>query len=96
MATGVIKRGTIVLIRYPFTDLSASKLRPALVLTPDPLLRKIDEAIFLFISSVKPAVVLPTDYILATDHPSFPTTGLKQTSIFKAHKIGRMLFSYEQ
>ena len=40
MAPGVIQRGSIVLIRYPFTDLSAAKLRPALILTPDLLLRK--------------------------------------------------------
>ena len=28
----IIKRGTVVLVRFPFSDLSASKLRPAVVL----------------------------------------------------------------
>lgn len=28
----VMKRGTVVLVRFPFSDLSASKLRPAVVL----------------------------------------------------------------
>ncbi|AEB09572.1 type II toxin-antitoxin system PemK/MazF family toxin [Desulfobacca acetoxidans] len=97
MAPGVIRRGSIVLVKYPlcrsgdrlyhFTDLSAQKLRPALILTPDSLLRKLDEAVFLFISSVIPDVVLPSDYILTTDHPSFPATGLKRSSVFRAHKI---------
>jgi mRNA interferase MazF len=27
-----VKRGTVVLVRFPFSDLSASKLRPAVVL----------------------------------------------------------------
>jgi mRNA interferase MazF len=87
MAPGLIQRGSIVLIRYPFTDLSSSKVRPAVVLTTDQLLRKLDEAIFLFISSVMPAVVIPSDYILTTDHPAFPATGLKVDSVFRAHKI---------
>lgn len=32
-APPVVKRGTVVLVRFPFSDLSASKLRPAVVLT---------------------------------------------------------------
>ncbi|WP_449243773.1 type II toxin-antitoxin system PemK/MazF family toxin [Desulfobacca acetoxidans] len=87
MAPGVIRRGSIVLVKYPFTDLSAQKLRPALILTPDSLLQRLDEAIFLFISSVIPDVALPPDYILTTDHQSFSATGLKRSSIFRAHKI---------
>jgi mRNA-degrading endonuclease toxin of MazEF toxin-antitoxin module len=35
MAQSVVKRGSVVLIRYPFTDLTGAKVRPALVLTPD-------------------------------------------------------------
>jgi mRNA interferase MazF len=30
--SSVMKRGTVVLVRFPFSDLSASKLRPAVVL----------------------------------------------------------------
>jgi hypothetical protein len=39
MAQSVVKRGSVVLISYPFTDLSGAKVRPTLVLTPDDLLR---------------------------------------------------------
>lgn len=38
MAQPLVKRGSAVLIRYPFTDLTGAKVRPALVVTPDPLL----------------------------------------------------------
>ena len=46
-----VKRGSIVLIRYPFTDLSSSKVRPALIITPNKLLSKLDDVLCLFISS---------------------------------------------
>ena len=36
MAQSKVKRGSVV-IRYPFTDLTSAKVRPALVLTPDHL-----------------------------------------------------------
>ena len=31
MAQSIVKRGNVVLIRYPFTDLTGAKVRPALV-----------------------------------------------------------------
>ena len=34
MAQSVVKRGSVVLIRYPFTDLTGAKVHPVLVLTP--------------------------------------------------------------
>jgi hypothetical protein len=69
MAKQILKRGGIVLVRYPFTDLSGSKVRPALALTPDDLLSQMDDALFLFISSTIPLNLLPTDLVLKRDHP---------------------------
>jgi len=38
MAQSIVKRGSVVLIRYPFTDLTGVKVRPTLVVTPNHLL----------------------------------------------------------
>ena len=41
MAQSIVKRGSVVLIRSPFTDLTGAQVRPALVLTPDHLLPRL-------------------------------------------------------
>ncbi len=80
-------RGSVVLIRYPFTDLTGVKVRPAIVLTSDRLLPILEDIICLFISSVVHEELLPTDFVLDPEHPSFLKTGLKQRSVLRAHKL---------
>jgi mRNA interferase MazF len=87
MAQSVVKRGSVVLIRYPFTDLSGAKVRPALVLTPDDLLPRLEDVLCLFISSAMPEELLPTDFMLEPGHASFLKTGLKRRSVFRMHKL---------
>jgi mRNA interferase MazF len=87
MAQSVVQRGSVVLIRYPFTDLTGAKVRPALILTPDHLLPCLEDLLCLFISSVMPAELLPTDFILEPEHASFLQTGLKRRSVLRTHKL---------
>ena len=87
MAQLVVKRGSVVLIRYPFSDLSGEKVRPALVLTPDQWLPRLDDVLCLFISSAMPDDLLPTDLVLDPVYPSFSSTGLKRRSVFRTHKL---------
>ena len=87
MAQRIVRRGTIVLVRYPFTDLSSIKVRPALVVMPDHLMRKLDDVLCLFISSSMPAKTLSTDFVLEPNKPSFTKTGLKYRSVFRTHKL---------
>ena len=82
-----VKRNSVVLIRYPFTDLTGVKVRPAVILTPDHLLNELEDVLCLFISSIMPEKLRPTDFILKSEHPLFSRTGLKQRSIFRAHKL---------
>jgi mRNA interferase MazF len=74
-------KGKIVLIPFPFTDLSSTKLRPALVLH-----ESAKDVVVAFISSrtENPA---PTDIIIDRNHPEFKQTGLKLTSTLKIDKI---------
>ena len=87
MAQSVVKRGSIVLVRYPFTDLTAAKVRPAVIVTPDSLILRLDDVLCLFISSSVPMKLLPTDFVLDLNHSSFPRTGLRLRSVFRTHKL---------
>lgn len=71
------------LVRFPFTDLTSSKVRPALIVA----IHK-DDVIVLGIFSRVPAMPLLDTWIQIEDkHPSFAQTGLKKTSVLKAEKI---------
>lgn len=87
MAKITVSRGSIVLIRYPLTDLSGIKVRPAVILTPDILIKRINDILCLFISSQLPAEKLPTDFILNLKDTSFTLTGSKYQSVFRTHKL---------
>jgi mRNA interferase MazF len=87
MAGVLVKRGSVVLIRYPFTDLTGSKVRPGLILTPDNQLPRLEDVLCLFISSIIPDPLLPTDFIFETEHAAFLQTGLKKRSVLRTHKL---------
>ena len=74
-----------MLVPFPFTDLTAEKLRPAVIVSPDP--QELD-VVIAFISSVVPSGELAeTDFLLTPDHPDFAKTGLKKSSVFKMKKL---------
>lgn len=79
-----LQRGSIVLVPFPFTDLSNYKIRPALVISnPE------DESNILlaFITSVIYAHLKETDYKINRSDPFFNETGLKSDSIIKCNKL---------
>jgi len=81
-----MERGEIVLVRFPFTDLSSSKLRPALVVAPED---KYGNVILAFISSVIKDIE-DTDFVIDENHKDFSKTGLKRASDFKMGKIATL------
>jgi mRNA interferase MazF len=81
----VLERGDIVLVPFPFTDLTTEKLRPAVIISVDP--RRIDVIIAFIFSVVSPGELSETDYLLHQDNPDFVKTGLKKTSTFRMRKL---------
>jgi len=61
-----LARGEIVLTRFPFTDLSGSKVRPVLVLSPASVGR---DVVLAAISSIMRTALSSTDVVISADHP---------------------------
>lgn len=73
----------IWLVRFPFSDLTATKLRPALILSVHR-----EEFIILGIFSKVPTDDLSENWVLMSEtHTDFTKTGLKKTSLIRADKI---------
>lgn len=67
---------------FPFTDLTAIKLRPVLIVS---CLRQ--DIIVVAISSVATNYDTKTDVLIRSSDVDFKRTGLKQTSVIKCAKI---------
>ena len=78
-------RGKLVLVPFPFDDLSATKVRPAVCLT-EPLGAH-RHVILAFISSQMPTDLLPSDLILDTGHADYARTGLRTSSVLRLHRV---------
>jgi mRNA interferase MazF len=78
-------KGKIVLVPFPFDDLTADKVRPTLCLT-DPI-GPHRHVIVAFISSQVPAAVSATDIILDSRRKDFTGTGLRVPSVLRLHRL---------
>jgi len=79
-------KGKIVLVPFPFTDLTAAKLRPALVIYEGE-----KDVIVAFISSKIAPELSETDVLITTENPDFKKTGLKVESVIKIDKVATVL-----
>jgi mRNA interferase MazF len=85
MESRSMTRGKVVLVPFPFDDLSAAKVRPAVCLT-EPLGAH-RHVILAFISSQMPTDLLPSDLILDTGHADYARTGLRTSSVLRLHRV---------
>lgn len=79
-------KGTVVLVPFPYTDLSATKMRPAVVLHESE-----SDVVVAFISSKLPVTQNPAAVIIMHSDPGFAMTGLKTDSAIKLDKIATIL-----
>lgn len=78
-------KGKVVLIPFPFDDLSSSKVRPAVCLTDR--IAPYDHVVLAFISSQITSSPHPTDLILEPTDADFRATGLRVRSVIRVHRM---------
>lgn len=78
-------KGKVVLVPFPFDDLSGTKVRPAVCLTD--LIGPYGHVVLAFLTSQ----VLPhperTDLVLDSSQPDFAATGLRVSSTLRLHRL---------
>jgi mRNA interferase MazF len=79
-----LSKGDIVLVPFPFTDFSQTKLRPAIVLHTD---ASKNEITLCFITSQNISHIDSNEFLLNESDPDFATTGLKLSSKVRVSRI---------
>ena len=75
-------KGKIVVVPFPYTDLTAIKRRPALILHETKY-----DIVIAYISSILPSVSSMEDVLIPQSSPSFIDTGLLSDSVIMLDKI---------
>lgn len=78
-------KGKIVLVPFPFDDLSSRKVRPALCLTDE--IEPYSHVVVAFITSRISAARAATDLVINAGGEGFAETGLKVSSIVRLHHL---------
>ncbi len=79
-----LNKGDIVLVQFPFTDLSQTKLRPAVVLLEN---TSLNEVTLCFISSQNIENISDEEFVLDTSDAEFIGTGLRVASKVRVTRI---------
>ena len=75
----------VVLVPFPFDDLSSNKVRPAVCLT-EPI-GQYRHVVLAFITSKVPEELLETDILIASDDEGFGLSGLQISSALRLHRM---------
>lgn len=78
-------KNKIVLVPFPFDDLSANKVRPAVCLTDE--IQPYGHIVLAFITSKIPANPSDTDFVINSQDTDFVQTGLKVSSTVRLHRL---------
>jgi mRNA interferase MazF len=78
-------RYKVILVPFPFDDLTGAKVRPAVCLTDAVGAHR--HVTLAFITSVVPIQLEPTDLVLEPGNADFASTGLKVRSALRLHRV---------
>jgi mRNA interferase MazF len=78
-------RYRVILVPFPFDDLTGSKVRPAVCLTEAVGAHR--HVVLAFITSVVPPKLEPTDLLLDPGSADFARTGLRVRSTLRLHRM---------
>ena len=84
-STTPFRRGDVVLVPFPFTDLTAVKQRPAVVLSSSPANRVRPDVIVVAITSQIPPNVAADEWMIPA--PEWAAWGLPKPSMVKTAKL---------
>lgn len=83
-----MKRGDVVLVDFPYSDQTGSKLRPALIVQADVLNQKLDDTILALISSSRRRMVgSPTQLVIEIATSEGQRTGLRMDSVVQCENL---------
>ena len=80
-----MKQGEIYLADFPFGGGPGTKTRPVLAMAG--YLGSVPEVIVAYITSINPVAKLPTDIVIDPTNPTHASTGLKQKSLLRLHRL---------
>jgi len=84
-STTPFKRGDIVLVPFPFTDLTTTKQRPGLVISSDAFNATHDDAVLLAITSQIPPAPEAEEFLIPAG--DLATCGLPKPSLVRLMKV---------
>ncbi len=84
----MFKFGTIVLVHFPFTDLTSTKLRPALIISSNK--KDAEDVILCFITSRISSKENLNLFVMKKSDPYFQLAGLKTDSCFRFDKLATL------
>src|SRR5579863_6706385 len=83
-----VRRGNVVLVDYPYSDRTGSKVRPCLVVQNDRNNSRLDDTIVVTITSrIGYVVTEPTELLIDTATPAGQQSGLLFTSAVQCQNI---------
>jgi len=82
-----LQRGDVVLVQYPYSSGTGSKLRPALVVQPDHNNQRLSNVILAPITTTTHRHGEPTQYLIDVSTPEGQAAGLRHTSVVSCENL---------